>query len=127
MNMKLTQRQNDTLLSIEADFDKFVAENFGGICQALAKHVRILTELRDLQRRKDVKEDDIIATIRKAKNRQDAENLFCQLFTIGTDTACFILNSQLSDVQNLVEYDKLQQMIEHRKSDLQILNEIFTN
>lgn len=124
MNMKLTQRQNDTLLSIEADFDKFVAENFGGICQAMAKHVRILTELRDLQRRKDVKEDDIIATIRKAKSRQDAENLCCLLFTISSDTAHFILNSQLSEVQELVVYDKLQQMIEHRKRDLQVLNEI---
>ena len=56
MNMKLTQRQNDTLLSIEANFDKFVAENFGDICRALAKHVKILTELRDLQRRMDIKD-----------------------------------------------------------------------
>lgn len=124
MNIRLSQQQNDTLLSIEADFDKFVAENFGDICRALAKHVIILTELRDLQRRKDVNEDDIIATIRKAKNKQDAENLCCQLFTISSDTAHFILNSQLSEVQDLVVYDKLQQMIEHRKRDLQIFNEI---
>ena len=48
MNIRLAQQKNDTLLTIEADFDKFVAENFGDICQALAKHVRILTELRDL-------------------------------------------------------------------------------
>ena len=124
MNIRLDQQQNDTLLSIEADFDKFVAENFGDICQALAKYVKILTELRDLQRRKDVKEDDIIATIRKAKNRQDAENLCCLLFTISPDTAHFILNNSLSELQDLVVYDKLQRMIEHRKRDLQILNEI---
>ena len=30
-------------------------------------------------------------------------------------------------MQDLVVYDKLQQMIEHRKHDFQILNEIFTN
>ena len=127
MNIKLAQQKNDTLLTIEADFDKFVAENFGDICQALAKHVRILTELRDLQRRKDVKEDDIIATVRKAKSTQDAENLCCLLFTISPDTARFILNKSLSEMQDLVVYDKLQQMIKHRKHDFQILNEIFTN
>ncbi len=127
MDINITQKQNDTLLTIEADFDKLVAENFGDICQALAKHVKILKELRDLQRRKDVKEDEIIATVRKAKSRQDAENLCCMLFTISTDTAHFILNKSLSEVQDLVAYDKLQQMIEDRERDLQILSEISTN
>ena len=118
MNMKLTQRQNDTLLSIEADFDKFVAENFGGICQALAKHLRILIELEKLQRGSDsIKVDELIAVVRRS-DENNAQSSLTKEFNISPDTANYILNTSITELHWILDAKRLRNMIDHYLKDI---------
>ena len=111
MNMKLTQRQNDTLLSIEADFDKFVAENFGGICQAMAKRFRILMELESVQRKQGIETEKLIEVIRRCDNHQAALDLLPREFGIGSETANFMIGIITDIVRKVFDISVSQVLI----------------
>ena len=70
MNIRLAQQQDGALLSIETDFDKLIADNFGDICRALSKYLRILIELEKLQRSNDsIKVDELITVVRSSDEK----------------------------------------------------------
>lgn len=124
MNIRLSQQQNDTLLSIEADFDKFVAGNFGDICRALARHLRILIELKDVQQNHGVKIEKLIEVIRRNKDKQNAERNLINGFNISTETACFILNVSMTELNQLLDTDYLEEQIDECREEIRKLSEL---
>lgn len=119
--MKLIQLQNDTLLSIEANFDKFVAENFGDICQALAKRFRILLELESVQRKPGMKTEKLIEVIRRCDSHQAALDLLPREFGISTETANFILNVEITELIQILDPDYLQSMVKQYRAQVRSL------
>ena len=111
MNIKLAQQKNDTLLTIEADFDKFIAENFGDICQALAKHVDALSELQNLNYQ-NVQIDDVIATLRSSNDDEDAVEKLSNRYNISAAASQIILRTSITDLGNLFDNDYLDKEIE---------------
>lgn len=121
MDIKITQKQNDTLLTIEADFDKFVAENFGDICQALAKRFKILAELESVQRKQGIEIERLIEAIRRCDNQQAALDLLPHEFGISPETANFILNASLTEFNQILDLDYLQPLIKQYRSQIRSL------
>jgi hypothetical protein len=121
MNITITQKQNDTLLTIEADFDKFVADNFNDICQALAKRFRILAELESVQRKQGIKTERLIEAIRRCDNHQAALELLPREFGVSRETANFILNASLSELNQILDPDFLQPLIKQYRSQIRSL------
>ena len=105
MNIKLAQQKNDTLLTIEADFDKFIAENFGDICQAMAKRFRILVELESVQRKQGIETEKLIEVIRRCDSHQAALDLLPREFGISSETANFILNAEIKELNQILDPD----------------------
>jgi len=121
MNIRLAQQQNDTLLSIEADFDKFVAENFGDICQAMAKRFRILLELESVQRKQGMETEKLIEVIRRCDNHQTALDLLPREFGISSETANFILNVEITELIQILAPDYLQSMVKQYRAQVRSL------
>ena len=121
MNITITQKQNDTLLTIEADFDIFVADNFDNICQALAKRFRILAELESVQRKQGIETERLIEAIRRCDNHQAALDLLPREFGISPETAKFILNASLSELNQILDPDYLQPLIKQYRSQIRSL------
>lgn len=121
MNITITQKQNDTLLTIEADFDKFVAENSDDICQALAKRFKILAELESVQRKHEIETERLIEAIRRCDNHQAILDLLPREFGISPETASFILKASLSELNQILDPDYLQSLIKQNKSQIRSL------
>ena len=121
MNIKLTQQKNDTLLTIEADFDKFIAENFGDICQAMAKRFRILVELESVQRKQGIETEKLIEIIRRCDSHQAALDLLTREFGISSETANFILNVEINELNQILDPDYLQSMVKQYKAQVRSL------
>ena len=111
MNIRLFQQQNDTLLSIEADFDNFVAENFGDICKALAKYVNTLSELQNLHYQ-NVQIEDVIAIIRSSHDKENAKERISQKYNISATASLFILRTSINDLDKILDCRYLDQEIE---------------
>ena len=124
MNIRLAQQQDGTLLSIETDFDKLIADNFGDICRALAKHLRILIELETLQRSSDsIKVDELIAVVRRS-NEKDAQSSLVKEFNISPDTANYILFTSITELHWILDAKRLRNMIDHYLKDIRELLKI---
>jgi cell division septum initiation protein DivIVA len=121
MNIKLAQQKNDTLLTIEADFDKFIAENFGDICQAMAKRFRILVELESAQRKQGIETEKLIEVIRRCDSHQVALDLLPREFGISTETANSILNAEISELNQILDPDYLQSMVKQYRAQVRSL------
>lgn len=121
MNIKLTQQKNDTLLTIEADFDKFIAENFGDICQAMAKRFRILMELESVQRKQGIETEKLIEVIRRCDSHQAALDLLPREFGISSETASFILNAEIKELNQILDPDYLQSMVKQYRAQVRSL------
>ena len=121
MNITITQKQNDTLLTIEADFDKFVAENFDDICQALAKRFRILVELESAQRNQGIETERLIEAIRRCDKHQAILDLLPREFGVSRETANFILNASLPELNQILDPDFLQPLIKQYRSQIRSL------
>lgn len=118
MNIKLAQQKNDTLLTIEADFDKFIAENFGDICQAMAKRFRILVELESVQRKQGIETEKLIEVIRRCDSHQVALDLLPREFGISSETANFILNAEIKELNQILDPDYLQSMVKQYRAQV---------
>ena len=118
MNIRLAQQQDGALLSIETDFDKLIADNFGDICRALVKHLRILIELEKLQRSNDsIKVDELIAVVRRS-NEKNAQSSLVKEFNISPDTANYILNTSITELHWILDAKRLRNMIDHYLKDI---------
>lgn len=121
MNIKLAQQKKDTLLTIEADFDIFIAENFGDICQAMAKRFRILVELESVQRKQGIETEKLIEVIRRCDSHQAALDLLPHEFGISSETANFILNAEIKELNQILDPDYLQSMIKQYRAQVRSL------
>ena len=118
MNIRIAQQQDGTLLSIETDFDKLIADNFGDICRALAKHLRILIKLEKLQRSSDsIKVDELIAVVRRS-DEKNAQSSLTKEFNISPDTANYILNTSITELHWILDAKRLRNMIDHYLKDI---------
>ena len=118
MNIRLAQQQDGTLLSIETDFDKLIADNFGDICRALTRHLRILMELEKLQRSNDsIKVDELIAVVRRSDDKNAQSSLVSE-FNISPDTANYILNTSITELHWILDAKRLRNMIDHYLKDI---------
>ncbi len=121
MNIRIAQQQDGALLSIETDFDKLIADNFGDICRALAKHLRILIELDTLQRSSDsIKVDELIAVVR-GSGEIDAQNSLVNEFNLSRDTANYILFTPIIELYWILDANRLRNMIDHYLKDIREL------
>ena len=113
MIVRLAQQQDGILLSIETDFDKLIADNFGDICRALAKHLRILMELETLLRSSySIKIDEIIAVVRRS-GEKDAQTSLVNEFNISRDTANYILSTSIIELYWILDANRLRNLIDH--------------
>lgn len=117
MDIKIEKQDSKTALFIEADFDQIVAENFGGICQALAKHVNALSELQNLHYQ-NVQIEDVIATVRSS-HEEDAIEKLSKRFNISAAASQIILRTSISDLDKVLDGDYLDKEIEQCMGDVQ--------
>ena len=96
---------------IEADFDQIVAENFGDICQALAKHVNTLSELQNLHYQ-NVQTEDLIAIIRSCHEGEEAREKISKKYNINAAASQFVLRTSITDLGRLLDGDCLDKEIE---------------
>ena len=124
MNIRLAQQKDGALLSIETDFDKLIADNFGDICRALVKHLRILIELEKLQRSSDsIKVDELIAVVRRS-HEKNAQSSLVNEFNISSDTANYILFTSITELHWILDAKCLRNMIDHYLKDIRELLKI---
>lgn len=111
MDIKIENKDSKTAMFIEADFDQIVAENFGDICQALAKHVNTLSELQNLHYQ-NVQTEDLIATIRSCHDGEEAKEKISKTYNISTAASQFILRTSTCDLDKVLDVNYLDQEIE---------------
>lgn len=111
MDFKIENKKSKTTMFIEADFDQIVAENFGDICQALAKHVNALSELQNLNYQ-NVQIEDLIATIRNSDDGEDAIEKLSKKINISVAASQFIFRTSITDLGNILDNDYLDKEIE---------------
>ena len=120
MNIRIENKNSKTGMFIEANFDQIVADNFGDICQALAKHINTLSELQNLHYQ-NVQIEDMIATIRNSYDKEDAKERISQRYNISAMASLFILRTSISDLDKILDCRYLDQEIEQCMSVVQSL------
>ena len=111
MDIKIENKDNKTAMFIEADFDQIVAENFGDICQALAKHFDALSDLQNLNYQ-NAQIEDVIATVKSSNDDEDAVEKLSKRFNISAAASLIILRTSLTDLGNLFDNDYLDKEID---------------
>ena len=119
MDIKIEKQDSKTAMFIEADFDQIVAENFGDICQALAKYVNALSELQNLHYQ-NVQIEDVIATVRSS-HEEDAIEKLSKRFNISAAASQIILRTSISDLDKVSDVNYLNREIEQCMGDVQSL------
>ena len=120
MGIKIEKQNSKTAMFIETDFDQIVAENFGDICQALAKHVNTLSELQNLYYQ-NIQADDLIATIRSCSDDEEAINNICKKYNISVAASQFILRTSISDLDKVLDVNYLDKEIEQCMGNIQTI------
>ncbi len=118
MDIKIENKDGKTTMFIEADLNQIVAENFGDICQALAKHVNTLSELQNLHYQ-NVQIEDLIATIRSCHDGEEAKERISQRYNISATASQFILRTTISDLDKVLDVNYLDQEIEQCMDHIQ--------
>jgi DNA gyrase/topoisomerase IV subunit A len=118
MDIKIENKDSKTTMFIEADLDRIVAENFGDICQALAKHVNTLSELQNLHYQ-NVQIEDLIATIRSCHDGEEAKERISQRYNISATASQFILRTSISNLDKVLDVNYLDQEIEQCMDHIQ--------
>ena len=120
MNIKIENKDSKTTMFIKADFDQIVAENFGDICQALARHVNILSELQNLHY-ENVQIEDLIAIITSSHDGEEAKERISKTYNISAAASQLILRTSISDLGKVLDCNYLDQEIEQCMGDVQSL------
>ena len=120
MNIKIENKDSKTTMFIKADFDQIVAENFGDICQALARRINTLSELQNLHYQ-NVQIEDLITTIRSCHDGEEAKERISQRYNISVTASQFILRTLISDLDKVLDVNYLDQEIEQCMGDVQSL------
>ena len=111
MDIRIEKKDRNTTLFIEANFDQIVAENFGNICEAMARRIKVLKELEAKQKESPIEIPDLIGTIRGCKNESEAPDHIQSKFGISTEVATFLLNNPLNEIGDSLDPNHLQSTI----------------
>ena len=118
MNIRIEKQDMQTAMLIEADLDQIVAENFGDICEALAKHINALVELQNLQYQ-NIKADNVIEIIRKSGDANEAAERLCQKLDISMAAAQLVLKTPLIGLDKILDSNYLDSKIEQHMGSIQ--------
>lgn len=118
MNIRIEKQDMQTAMLIETDLDQIVAENFGDICEALAKHINALVELQNLQYQ-NIKTDDVVDIIRKSGDANEAAERLCQKLDISMAAAQLVLKTPLSGSDKMLDSNYLDSKIEQHMGSIQ--------
>ena len=118
MNIRIEKQDMQTAKLIETDLDQIVAENFGDICEALAKHINALVELQNLQYQ-NIKADYVIEIIRKSGDANEAAERLCQKLNISVAAAQLVLKTPLSGLDLMLDSSYLDSKIEQHMGSIQ--------
>ena len=118
MNIRIEKQDMQTTMLIETDLDQIVAENFGDICEALAKHINALAELQNLQYQ-NIKADNVIEIIRKSGDANEAAERLCQKLNISVAAAQLVLKTPLSGLDQMLDSSYLDSKIEQHMGSIQ--------
>ena len=118
MNIRIEKQDMQTAMLIETDLDQIVAENFGDICEALAKHINALAELQNLQYQ-NIKADNVIEIIRKSGDANEAAERLCQKLNISVAAAQLVLKTPLSGLDQMLDSSYLDSKIEQHMGSIQ--------
>ena len=120
MNIRIEKQDMQTAMLIETDLDQIVAENFGDICEALAKHINALVELQNLQYQ-NIKADEVVDIIRKSGDANEAAERLCQKFNISVAAAQLVLKTPLSGLDQMLDSNYLDSKIEQHMGSIQTI------
>lgn len=118
MNIRIEKQDMQTAMLIETDLDQIVAENFGDICEALAKRINALVELQNLQYQ-NIKADNVIEIIRKSDDANEAAERLCQKLDISMAAAQLVLKTPLSGLDQMLDSNYLDSKIEQHMGSIQ--------
>lgn len=118
MNIRIEKQDMQTAMLIETDLDQIVAENFGDICEALAKHINALVELQNLQYQ-NIKADEVVDIIRKSGDANEAAERLCQKLDISMAAAQLVLKTPLSGLDQMLDSSYLDSKIEQHMGSIQ--------
>ena len=118
MNIRIEKQDMQTAMFIETDLDQIVAENFGDICEALAKHINALVELQNIQYQ-NIKADNVIEIIRKSDDANEAAERLCQKLDISMAAAQLVLKTPLSGLDKMFDSNYLDSKIEQHMGSIQ--------
>ena len=118
MNIRIEKQDMQTAMLIETDLDQIVAENFGDICEALAKHINALVELQNLQYQ-NIKADEVVDIIRKSGDANEAAERLCQKLNISVAAAQLVLKTPLSSLDQMLDSSYLDSKIEQHMGSIQ--------
>lgn len=118
MNIRIEKQDMQTTMLIETDLDQIVAENFGDICEALAKHINALVELQNLQYQ-NIKADEVVDIIRKSGDANEAAERLCQKLDISMAAAQLVLKTPLSGLDQMLDSSYLDSKIEQHMGSIQ--------
>ena len=118
MDIKIERKESKTIMLIEADFDQVVAENFGDICEALAKRINTLKELESRQKETPIEIDELMGIIRLGKSESELVETLQKEFGISANAAQFILNASLSDLWKILDLEYLKSTIEKHNTTI---------
>ena len=111
MDIRIKKRDRNTTLFIEANFDQIVAENFGNICEAMARRIKVLKELEAKQKESPIEIPELIGTIRGCKNESEAPDHIQSKFGISAEAATFLLSNSLTELGDNLDSNHLQSTI----------------
>lgn len=120
MNIRIEKQDMQTAMLIETDLDQIVAENFGDICEALAKHINALVELQNLQYQ-NIKADNVIEIIRKSDDANEAAERLCQKLDISMAAAQLVLKTPLIGLDKILDSNYLDSKIEQLMGSIQTI------
>ena len=118
MNIRIEKQDMQTAMRIETDLDQIVSENFGDICEALAKHINALVELQNLQYQ-NIKADDVVDIIRKSGDANEAAERLCQKLNISMAAAQLVLKTPLNGLDKMLDSSYLDSKIEQHMGSIQ--------
>ena len=118
MDIRIKKRDRNTTLFIEANFDQIVAENFGNICEAMARRIKVLKELEAKQKESPIEIPDLIGTIRGCKNESEAPDRIQSKFGISAEAATFLLSNSLNELGDSMDPDYLKVTIEQLEREI---------
>ena len=87
----------------------------------MAKRFRILMELESVQRKQGIETEKLIEVIRRCDSHQAALDLLPREFGISSETANFILNVEINELNQILDPDYLHSKVKQYRAQVRSL------